>query len=160
LSPEQEHHPQIIQVAADSVAKRAAVILQAVAAIGAIVALVLVVLTSRNESRDAKRQATANAVLLRRIQQSRFEAAFNTCMQSNNRHDATVRSLTVVFAAEFKHPPKGTTEKALHQNLDQNLFLINAFVPRFVAGTGTLKAREHRACTERADAQTQERHPA
>lgn len=125
-------------------------ILQMVTAVGAIVALVLVVLTSRNEARDAKRLAAQNKVLLGRIQRSRVESAFNTCKQSNDRHDATIKTLMQVFTQELKNPPKGFTKANIQSTLNGNVFLINALVPRYVAGTGTLAQRERQGCTIRA----------
>lgn len=129
-------------------------ILQAVTAVGAIVALVLVVVSSRNESRDAKRLATQNMALLERIQASRVEAQFNTCQESNSRHDATVSTLMRVLARDLAHPPAGFTKADIRANLQGNLFLINSLVPRYVQGSGSLAARERQGCDARARALT------
>jgi len=122
-------------------------VLQAVTSIAAVAALVLVVITARNEASDAKHQA-------QQIQQSRVQAAYNTCQQTNQRHDNTVKQLLIVFQQEEQNPPPGFTHANIQSNLNGNLFLIQAFEPRTVAGHGSLTQRERQGCNQVARAQT------
>lgn len=139
--------PQIQIHPPDSLGKRLLMVMQAITTVGAIAALVLVILSSHKESNDTK-------ALVLKLQQQRYQAQYNSCQSTNARHDATVHRFLIVFQQEEQNPPPGFTHKDLEANLQGNLFLIQAFEPRTVAGKGSITQRENQGCKNFAFAQT------
>jgi hypothetical protein len=68
------------------------------------IALVLVVLTASYVlavvlvNREADRRATTNRELIEQINRSRAEITYTTCKNTNDRHDATVRTIDSIIA--------------------------------------------------------------
>ena len=91
--------------------------------ISAIVMAILFVLIV-NDRNSLRREANIRAT---QIQQQRYDATFNNCVDQNKRHDKTIRRITKIVDQSIK---KGEIPKSSRSEvLKQNEFLIDALAP-------------------------------
>lgn len=85
------------------------------------------------------------------IQQSRFEAEFRACEESNGRHDRVVVQYQVEFEAAVKRAT-GERRVALRASRDANVRLIDKLVPvhKDSAGRSTCRAYAERVTQDDA----------
>lgn len=86
-------------------------------------------------------------VLYKQIQDSRIDATFQTCQESNDRHDRTVTAFKVEFkSAADRLRARGELTPDRRQQLAQsrasNLRLINVFIPVHKDSAGRSTCRE------------------
>lgn len=75
------------------------------------------------------------------IQDSREQATYETCQESNDRHDRTVAAFKVEFARAAKDAPASRRQR-IEQQKAANIRLINVFIPVHKDSAGRSTCRE------------------
>lgn len=75
------------------------------------------------------------------IQASREQATFETCQESNDRHDRTIVAFNIEFNRALKRETDPARRRQIEQSRQSNVRLINVFIPvhKDSAGRSTCK---------------------